>query len=389
MWSTFIQLHKLLQKIRQLPITYCNSRDEFQLELNANSGSSSSSNNSIVTKASILIWIVSILNLKSILNQLKEETAVESNLNYFTLLKGFLNFYYIVLHTMVLGSLWTTRYKTKESFWMISQAYRNHLKRKSFQDKPPPLAFWFNLVLYSLASTFIGTIFLTSILPLIIDETPIQYLFKLLLPRQLLNLPFVRKLVKLMSPGLVAGLEILTFVEMWQMILFFTAGLYESVLILATHSNNLIIQPRKLKEFIRLRKLKYFGAILYFRSYNGFTVVFMPITVSVAFVLMVMATVVSIRFSQAVPLFIVVVYMELDFCTVVLTIYICNIIMSGVESSAKYLQTGQALGRAERKELRACLPIRLENGPLFDFKRRTLLRIFDEVVNKTIFLLYL
>ncbi|CAL8075463.1 unnamed protein product [Orchesella dallaii] len=183
--------------------------------------------------------------------------------------------------------------------------------------------------------------------------------------------------------GGIAGVATLSIM---QVLIFICATLCESQLILRPGYG--IPSVWKRLDFQRARLL-YTQAVLLMRAYNSFGYVYFPLVIMTGFTINVTTTFVCLKFYKDLAPMLLLVFAGFDIVCVLVTAAIHSYAMMGAEEGDKFCGFWKAnlFKNVERKQFRACYPIRVEVGPYFVLQRTTLLNTISEVVNGTVTLM--
>lgn len=375
MWELLLKLQKTMQAARPLTVQYSNTVGfHHNLKLGRT--------DAFCNLGSLFIWLTCLLSLRSLL---VPDPARPKGLPQETVLSGVIHMFYIACYSIQLSSIWTLKYEAKTTVWMLSQAQRYSKRR----EEDPPRLFLFKIGLLAIVLTVIIGVPTTSLLPLTGFYTPNEFLLDLMLPQRVQSWLGAAAIHVLNIIGW-ALFETVAYISTIQAMAYLNAALCELQYILRPS----MMEPRRrlfgeiLNRFNHQRRI-YFQSLIFFWKHSNFGRVFVPVLIATGFFINVTLTLVCVKYYAGLHPVVLQSCVGMDLAIVFLSVYFHYVAMTAVENSDKFHKFwGRRLMlKRERKELWACLPLRIPVGSFLNLKRTTLLVTFDKIVNMVITIL--
>ncbi|CAL8090585.1 unnamed protein product [Orchesella dallaii] len=395
MWEALLKIQKVLQSIRPLKVEYEPKRGYYE-----NTSWSQKITSYLVVSNVSLIWLASGIGLKILSSDSPNDEFISVKDKHNNIQKKILN---TVLHTLYLGiyslllaAVWTNSYRSTNTVWMMTQAKFLYAKRESHpstktSNKKLPFDL-FDMLLYSVVVICIFGIATLTFPPIITDNTPAHLIFKTILPKSIIS-AHSKWLTGLCCAylGVVGGFGV---VPVLQTFTFMCAVIFESQFVLRPSYQTpkqyytAIFRMHKRVNF-QEGKLLFSQNQLFVRSYNDFGDVYFPLVMTCGFCVNVVTSLVCIKFYEDLSIMLLLIFGGFDLVTVFVTIAIHSFCMAGLEEFGKFEKFWRLrlFTKLQRRQFRACMPLKIGIGCFFNLKRRTLLNTISEVVKQTTTLL--
>ncbi|CAL8075466.1 unnamed protein product [Orchesella dallaii] len=383
MWEVLQKIQTGLQRIRPFTVEYSKKKSKFIEKITLQTKIVSI----LIDSNVILCLFATFYGLKLLLSEADKNKKSSDNLQ--NILNSVLHILYLGLYSLMLAASWTMWKRSKETLWMISMGKnfyekRERLIKRVVKKKGKKTFTVFDFLLCGMVVIVLFGASTAGLLPILTNKTPGHIIFGFIVPQSFIKEQsgWLTGLCVVYLGG-VAGLAAL---PIMQILIFMCATLCESQLILRPGYG--VSSVWKRLDFHRARLL-YTQAVLFIRAYNSFGYVYFPLVIMTGFTINVTTTFVCLKFYKDLAPMLLLVIAGFDIACVFVTAAIHSFAMMGAEEGDKFcgFWKGNLIKKIERKQFRACYPIRVEVGPYFALQRTTLLNTISEVVNGTVTLL--
>lgn len=378
-WKTFLRIQRLLQHFRPLAVEYSPERG-FHSRIVRRGTHHRLNFLTLLDFLTFLILIASGYCLHSNLEALKglgknNDRKASGKL----VMACVFNMAYIGAYSMCLGGMWTCQKYTRETISMITNCQRLSEKRK-----------WFNLgdktvyeaILIGLVVGVSMGVLMTSLVPAVIfGGNPVDLLVNQVTPNSDL---WIKKGISCL---ILIVFEILIAIEIVQPCVYLIVMLHESMFIFLPTVFSSNTNGRRGSGNVNVMVFQ--QATLLFTMLNQFGYVLFAVLMASALLLNVSITAVCIKFHQSLHPILLASFVAFDIVVLILTAAIHTVAMMSVEGSYRFHQSWKRRlsTKLEKKEYRACIQIRINIGPFFAIKRRTLFKTLEQIVNQTVTIL--
>lgn len=399
MWTSLIQIQKIIQKLLPLRIIFVDDKHGFS----ANFLAEKEFKMRLLDSNLGLIVIASIFGLKRVLSSNKNSTQTglvlngtpdEAKLKTQKMVLGSVLFLlFLTLFVYCLVATWTFKHRTKNIIFVMNQArglYLDRLKNPGRILGVPTKkeSALFGFLLYNLMMVCFFGLLAVTLFPLASNSNPAYEVLTWILPQKIFHeIPSVIKIiccVYLFFSGYFGVIPVI------QAFSYLAAFLYELKYILKRgyNYNNTLGCKKSLKSFYR-EWIIYAENILFVREINQFGIFLYPAVMLTAFCVNVVTTMVCMKFYNELPVPMLLIFLGLDAVSAIATVVVHSFGVVAKEEGERFRMYWKTrlFSRLAKRQLNACIPIPIYVGPFFQLQRSTLLNTVNQIVNMVVTLL--
>ncbi len=398
MWTSLIQIQRILQNLRPLRVVF-----ESKSSFSGNHLAKKQLKMRVIDRNLFIIVIASIFGLRRVLKtnissqQIDKAKAVTpediKTQTQKMVLGAVLFILFMTLYSICLATTWTFKYRSKNAIFMMNQARGLYLDRLMNPGKIPGAptkreSALFGALLYTLMMTCFVPLIMVTVFPATSRDNPSHIICTWLLPANVIEeRPILIKIFCCLYMGIFGYFGVIPVVQAFS---FITAVLYEAKFLLKRgykYGENVGIE--KHSNSLHRQWIIYAQNIIFIREINRFGSCLYPMIMLTAFCINVVTTMVCMKFYQQLSTLMLVLFLGFDVVVAVATVIVHSFGVVAKEESERFRKywKPRLFSKLARKQLNACIPTPINIGPFFELQRSTLLRTVSEVVNMVVTLL--